>query len=118
MTPIVYTDILTTGGTLTLTVNDSGAALALLGDGTSPDFTIGLSPVQSRNMANAWDAAEDQRDLDNLIALQSDFETEMGAELIAYNSQALVKDADRNYVQSVTRLSFDAYQKGLDGPPV
>ncbi|ATN92830.1 hypothetical protein QGX11_gp067 [Pseudomonas phage PPSC2] len=117
MTPVVNTTVLTTGGTLVTTVDDSGCTLALTGDTSAPDFTIGLSPAQSRVYATFLDGAEDARDLELLGILQGHFETEMGAELISYNSQALVKDANRVYTQAVTRIAFDAYQKGLDGPP-
>lgn len=118
MTPQVNVTILTTGGTLTTTVNDSGCTLTLVGDTVAPDFSIGLSPAQSRVYATFLDSSEDIRDLENLTALQADFETEMGAELMAFNSQALVKDpVTKVYTQAVTRIAFDAYQKGLDGPP-
>lgn len=118
MTPQVNTTILTTGGTLVTTVNDSGCTITLTGDTVAPDFSIGLSPAQSRVYATFLDGAEDARDLENLMALQADFETEMGAELIAYNSQALTKDpVTKVYTQAVTRIAFDSYQKGLDGPP-
>lgn len=119
MTPVINVTVLTTGGTLTTTVNDSGATLVLVGDTVAADFTIGLSPAQSRVYATFFDSAEDIRDLEILIALQADFETEMGAELLAYNSQALTKDpVTRVYTQAVTRIAFDSYQAGLDGPPV
>ncbi len=118
MTPQVNTTILTTGGTLVTTVNDSGCTITLTGDTVAPDFSIGMSPAQSRAYATFLDGAEDTRDLENLMALQADFETEMGAELIAYNSQALTKDpVTKVYTQAVTRIAFDSYQKGLDGPP-
>lgn len=118
MTPQVNTTILTTGGTLVTTVNDSGCTITLTGDTVAPDFSIGLSPAQSRVYATFLDGAEDTRDLEILTALQADFETEMGAELIAYNSQALTKDpVTKVYTQAVTRIAFDSYQKGLDGPP-
>lgn len=118
MTPQVNTTILTTGGTLVTTVNDSGCTITLTGDTVAPDFSIGMSPAQSRVYATFLDGAEDTRDLENLMALQADFETEMGAELIAYNSQALTKDpVTKVYTQAVTRIAFDSYQKGLDGPP-
>lgn len=109
---------MTTGGTLVTTVNDAGCTIALTGDTVAPDFSIGLSPAQSRVYATSLDGAEDTRDLENLMALQADFETEMGAELIAYNSQALTKDpVTKVYTQAVTRIAFDSYQAGLDGPP-
>lgn len=118
MTPVINTTVLTTGGTLTTTVNDAGCTIALAGDGTSPDFNIHLTPAQDRVYATFLDSAEDVRDLENLMALQAQFETEMGAELIAYNSQALTKDTvTKAYTQQVTRIAFDSYQKGLDGPP-
>jgi hypothetical protein len=118
MTPVINTTILTTGGTLVTTVNDAGCTIALTGDTVAPDFSIGLSPAQSRVYATFLDGAEDTRDLEILSALQADFETEMGAELIAYNSQALTKDpVTKVYTQAVTRIAFDSYQKGLDGPP-
>lgn len=117
MTPQVNTTVLTTGGTLTTTVNDSGCTIALTGDTVAPDFSIGLSPAQSRVYATFLDNSEDLRDRENLQVLQGQFETEMGAELIAYNSQALTKDANLVYTQAVTRIAFDSYQKGLDGPP-
>lgn len=118
MTPQVNTTILTTGGTLVTTVNDSGCTITLTGDTVAPDFSIGLPPAQSRVYATFLDGAEDTRDLEILTALQADFETEMGAELIAYNSQALTKDpVTKVYTQAVTRIAFDSYQKGLDGPP-
>jgi hypothetical protein len=118
MTPVINTTILTTGGTLVTTVNDAGCTIALTGDTVAPDFSIGLSPAQSRVYATFLDGAEDTRDLENLMALQADFETEMGAELIAYNSQALTKDpVTKVYTQAVTRIAFDSYQAGLDGPP-
>lgn len=117
MTPQVNTTILTTGGTLVTTVDNSGCTIALTGDTVAPDFSIGLSPAQSRVYATFLDTAEDARDRENLMALQAQFETEMGAELIAYNSQALTKDANLVYTQAVTRIAFDSYQKGLDGPP-
>lgn len=118
MTPQVNTTIFATGGTLVTTVNDSGCTITLTGDTVAPDFSIGLSPAQSRVYATFLDGAEDTRDLENLMALQADFETEMGAELIAYNSQALTKDpVTKVYTQAVTRIAFDSYQKGLDGPP-
>ena len=118
MTPQLNTTILTTGGTLTTTVNDSGCTITLTGDTVSPDFSISLSPAQSRVYATFLDGAEDTRDLENLSILQGQFETEMGAELIAYNSQALTKDpVTKQYTQAVTRIAFDSYQAGLDGPP-
>lgn len=118
MTPVINTTVLTTGGTLVTTINDAGATLVLTGDTVAPDFSIGLSPAQSRVYATFFDSAEDSRDLENLMALQAQFETEMGAELIAYNSQALTKDpVTKVYTQAVTRIAFDSYQKGLDGPP-
>ncbi|QNO00464.1 hypothetical protein phiPsa347_133 [Pseudomonas phage phiPsa347] len=118
MTPVINTIVLTTGGTLVTTINDAGATLVLTGDTIAPDFSIGLSPAQSRVYATFFDSAEDSRDLENLMALQAQFETEMGAELIAYNSQALTKDpVTKVYTQAVTRIAFDSYQKGLDGPP-
>ncbi|QNO00634.1 hypothetical protein QGX17_gp094 [Pseudomonas phage phiPsa381] len=118
MTPVTNTTVLTTGGTLVTTINDAGATLVLTGDTIAPDFSIGLSPAQSRVYATFFDSAEDSRDLENLMALQAQFETEMGAELIAYNSQALTKDpVTKVYTQAVTRIAFDSYQKGLDGPP-
>ncbi|AHJ87388.1 hypothetical protein phiPsa267_133 [Pseudomonas phage phiPsa267] len=118
MTPVINTTVLTTGGTLVTTINDAGATLVLTGDTIAPDFSIGLSPAQSRVYATFFDSAEDSRDLENLMALQAQFETEMGAELIAYNSQALTKDpVTKVYTQAVTRIAFDSYQKGLDGPP-
>ncbi|WYV99245.1 hypothetical protein KoPa4_00077 [Pseudomonas phage vB_PpuM-KoPa-4] len=118
MTPQINTIVLATGGTLTTTVDDTGCTITLVGDTVAPDFTITLTPDQSRVYATFLDAAEDARDLENLTALQAQFETEMGAELMAFNSQALVKDpVTKIYTQAVTRLSFDAYQKGLDGPP-
>lgn len=118
MTPVINTTVLTTGGTLVTTINDAGATLVLTGDTIAPDFSIGLSPAQSRVYATFFDSAEDSRDLENLMALQADFETEMGAELIAFNSQALTKDpVTKVYTQAVTRIAFDSYQKGLDGPP-
>lgn len=118
MTPVVNTTVLTTGGTLVTTVNNAGCTIALTGDTVAPDFSIGLSPAQSRVYATFLDTAEDTRDLENLATLQGQFETEMGAELIAYNSQALTKNpVTREYTQAVTRIAFDSYQKGLDGPP-
>uniref|UniRef100_A0AAU6VXZ5 Uncharacterized protein n=2 Tax=unclassified bacterial viruses TaxID=12333 RepID=A0AAU6VXZ5_9VIRU len=118
MTPVINTTVLTTGGTLVTTINDAGATLVLTGDTIAPDFSIGLSPAQSRVYATFFDSAEDSRDLENLSILQGQFETEMGAELIAYNSQALTKDpVTKVYTQQVTRIAFDSYQKGLDGPP-
>lgn len=117
MTPVVNTTVLSTGGTLVSTVNDSGLTITLTGDTVSPDFSIGMSPVQSRAYATFLDGAEDTRDREALQTLQGQFETEMGAELIAYNSQALTKDANLVYTQAVTRIAFDSYQKGLDGPP-
>lgn len=118
MTPVINTTVLTTGGTLVTTINNAGATLVLTGDTIAPDFSIGLSPAQSRVYATFFDSAEDSRDLENLMALQAQFETEMGADLIAYNSQALTKDpVTKVYTQAVTRIAFDSYQKGLDGPP-
>lgn len=118
MTPVINTTVLTTGGTLVTTINNAGATLVLTGDTVAPDFSIGLSPAQSRVYATFFDSAEDSRDLENLMALEAQFETEMGAELIAYNSQALTKDpVTKVYTQAVTRIAFDSYQKGLDGPP-
>jgi hypothetical protein len=118
MTPVVNVTVLTTGGTLTTTVNNAGCTIALVGDTVAPDFSIGLSPAQSRVYATFLDGAEDTRDLENLMALQAQFETEMGSELIAYNSQALTKDpVTKVYTQAVTRIAFDSYQAGLDGPP-
>jgi hypothetical protein len=118
MTPVVNTTVLTTGGSLVTTVNNAGCTITLTGDSVSPDFSIGLSPAQSRVYATFLDTAEDTRDLENLATLQGQFETEMGAELIAFNSQALTKDpVTRVYTQAVTRIAFDSYQKGLDGPP-
>jgi hypothetical protein len=118
MTPVVNTTVLTTGGSLVTTVDDTGCTIALTGDTVAPDFSILLTPAQSRVYATFLDGAEDTRDLEILAALQADFETEMGAELIAYNSQALTKDpVTRIYTQAVTRIAFDSYQKGLDGPP-
>lgn len=118
MTPVVNTTVLSTGGSLVTTVNDSGCTITLTGDTVAPDFSIGLSPAQSRVYATFLDSAEDTRDLEILTALQADFETEMGAELIAYNSQALTKDpVTKVYTQAVTRIAFDSYQAGLDGPP-
>jgi hypothetical protein len=109
---------LATGGTLVTTVNDSGATLALTGDSFTADFSIALTAAQSRVYATFFDTAEDTRDLETLMTLQAQFETEMGAELIAYNSQALTKDSvTKAYTQQVTRIAFDSYQKGLDGPP-
>lgn len=118
MTPVVNTTVLTTGGTLVTTVSDTGAALVLTGDTGAPNFTINLTAAQTRTYATFLDAAEDTRDLELLGILQGHFETEMGAELISFNSQALVKDAKRVYTQAVTRIAFDAYKAGLDGPPV
>lgn len=117
MTPVVNTTVLVSGGTLVTTVNNAGATLVLTGDTVAPDFTISLTPAQDRVYATFLDSAEDTRDLELLSVLQGQFETEMGAELISFNSQALVKDANRIYTQAVTRIAFDAYQKGLDGPP-
>lgn len=118
MTPVINVTALTTGGTLTTTVNNAGCTISLVDDTVSADFTIGLSPAQSRVYATFLDSAEDTRDLETLMALQADFETEMGAELIAYNSQALTKDpVTKVYTQAVTRIAFDSYQAGLDGPP-
>lgn len=119
MTPVTNTTTLTTGGTLVTTVNNAGATLVLTGDTVAPDFTISLTPAQDRLYATFLDSAEDTRDLELLSVLQGQFETEMGAELIAFNSQALTKNpVTRVYTQQVTRIAFDAYQKGLDGPPV
>lgn len=119
MTPVVNTTLLLTGGSLVTTVNNTGATLVLTGDTVAPDFTISLTPSQDRVYATFLDNAEDTRDLENLATLQGQFETEMGAELIAFNSQALTKDpVTRVYTQAVTRIAFDAYQKGLDGPPL
>lgn len=117
MVPQINTTVLATGGSLVTTVDDAGATLVLTGDTVSPDFTITLTPAQDRAYATFLDNAEDARDLENLAVLQGYFETEVGAELIAYNSQALTKDANRVYTQAVTRIAFDAYQAGLDGPP-
>lgn len=114
----VNTATLTTGGILVTTVDDAGATLALTGDTVAPDFTISLTAAQSRSYASFLDSAEDARDLEILADLQGHFETEMGAELLAFNSQALVKNAaTREYLQAVTRIAFDAYKKGLDGVP-
>ncbi|MND47898.1 hypothetical protein D3C80_388040 [compost metagenome] len=118
MTPVVTVVTLTTGGTLTVTTNDNGTIFNVVGDTVTADCNFAIVPADSRTLATNLDAAEDARDLEGLIALQAAFETECGAELIAYNSQALTKDpVTRQYTQAVTRLAFDAYQKGLDGPP-
>lgn len=118
MTPAINTTVLATGGSLVTTVDNTGATLVLTGDTVAPNFTIHLTPVQDRVYATFLDNAEDARDLENLATLQGQFETEMGAELIAFNSQALTKDpTTRAYTQAVTRIAFDSYQKGLDGPP-
>jgi hypothetical protein len=114
MTPVTNTTVLTTGGSLVTTVDNAGATLVLTGDTVAPDFTIHLTPAQDRVYATFLDSAEDVRDLENLMALQAQFETDMGAELIAFNSQALTKDAvTKMYTQAVTRIAFDSYQKGL-----
>lgn len=119
MTPVTTVLPLTTGGTFTTVTNNAGSTFTVSGDTVTPDCTFSISPVQSRSLATAMDTAEDARDLENLAVLQGQFETEMGAELIAFNSQALTKDpVTRIYTQAVTRIAFDAYQKGLDGPPV
>lgn len=117
MTPAINTTVLATGGSLVTTVDNTGATLVLTGDTVAPDFTIHLTPAQDRVYATFLDTAEDARDLENLATLQGQFETEMGAELIAFNSQALTKDVNRIYNQAVTRIAFDSYKKGLDGPP-
>lgn len=118
MTPQINTIVLATGGTLTTTVDDTGCTINLVGDTLATDFTISLTSAQSRVYATFLDTAEDARDLEKLTTLQAQFETEMGAELMAFNSQALVKDpVTKVYAQAVTRIAFDAYQKGLDGPP-
>ena len=118
MTPQVNVTTLLTGGTLTTTVNSVGAIINLVGDQGQPDFSIVLTNPQSRAYATFLDTAEDARDLENLATLQGHFETEMGAELISFNSQALTKDlVTRVYTQAVTRIAFDSYQKGLDGFP-
>ena len=117
MTPVTITTATTGGGLLTITVNDAGAIVAITGDSVALDSTVSVSALASRDVASDWDAAEDVRDLEILTALQGNFETEMGADLMSYNSQALVKDSNRMYVQAVTRLAFEAYQKGLDGLP-
>jgi hypothetical protein len=118
MTPVINTTVLATGGSLVTTVDNTGATLVLTDDTVAPDFTIHLTPAQDRVYATFLDTAEDTRDLENLATLQGQFETEMGAELIAYNSQALTKNlVTREYTQAVTRIAFDSYKKGLDGPP-
>lgn len=118
MTPVINVTVLATGGTLTTTVDNAGLLIALVGDTVATDFSIALTPAQSRVYATFLDGAEDTRDLEILMALETQFETEMGADLIAYNSQALTKDAvTKIYTQAVTRIAFDSYQKGLDGPP-
>lgn len=115
MTPVINTTVLATGGTLTSTVNDTGATLALTGDTISTDFTISLTAPQSTVYSAFFAGAEVTRAMETLTALQAKFETDMGAELIAFNSQALVKDpVTKAYSQAVTRISFDSYQKGLD----
>lgn len=118
MTPVSSVTILATGGTVTTTVDDTGMLVVLVGDTVSADSSYSFDPAQSRFNATFLDNAEDARDLENLQVLQAQFETEMGAELIAYNSQALTKDpVTKVYTQAVTRIAFDSYQAGLDGPP-
>lgn len=118
MTPVTITTATVGGGILSVTINDAGATVSISGDSVAANSSVNVSKQGSREVATAWDGAEDVRDLEMLTALQGSFETEMGADLMAYNSQALVKDANRVYVQAVTRLAFEAYQKGLDGLPV
>ncbi|UOL48546.1 hypothetical protein QGX12_gp098 [Pseudomonas phage Kremar] len=119
MTPVTFMAPTAGGGVLTVVVGNQGATVAISGDSGAADSSVILAPAGSRSVATAWDTAEDTRDLENLATLQGQFETEMGAELIAYNSQALTKDpVTRTYTQAVTRIAFDSYQKGLDGPPV
>lgn len=117
MQAVTNTTVLDDGGKFVTVVDDNGATLTVSGSDGVVKSTIHLNAAQTRLYAEFLHSAEDVRDLEILTVLQNKFETEMGAELIAYNSQALVKDDNRVYTQAVTRLSFESYQKGLDGLP-
>lgn len=117
MTPVVETITLANGDVLVSTFSDDGLVMVLSDSLAVAKATITLDVSQSKAHADFLTAAEATYQLELLTVLQGHFETEMGAELISYNSQALVKDANRVYTQAVTRLAFDAYQKGLDGVP-
>lgn len=110
----INTMVLASAGTLVTTVDNTGATIALTGDNVAPNFTIHLTAAQDRVYATFLDSAEDVRDLEILGTLQAQFEAECGAELIAYNSQSLVKDpVTKVYTQQVTRIAFDVFKKGL-----
>lgn len=119
MTPVTTTVSTVNNGQLTVLINDTGTTYSLVGDTVVADFAgLVISPTVSATLSATQASAEAARALENLTILQGYFETEMGAELLAYNSQALVKDSTTKvYTQAVTRIAFDSYQKGLDGHP-
>lgn len=117
MTPVITVTTLPTSGVFTVTTSDTGTNFKMLGDASIPDFNFDVTPVQSRVIANGMYTGENARDLETKRTNQAYFETEMGAELLAWNSQALVKDANFDYVQTTTKLAFESYVKGLDGHP-
>lgn len=117
MTPVVTTMNIASGGVFVVTVNENGTIFTLTGDPTINDFTFSIDPAQSVTLTGNMVTAQNQLSLEKLILVQSQFEQEMGQDLLVWNSQALVKDPSHNYVQTTTKLAFEAYQKGLDGPP-
>ena len=117
MTPVVETITLASGFVLTSTFSDTGLVMTLLNPEVQQTVEMSLTVAQTKAHADFLTAAEATYQLEVLATLQGHFETEMGADLISFNSQALVKDANRVYTQAVTRIAFDAYQKGLDGVP-
>jgi hypothetical protein len=117
MTPVINVTNLNDGRWVTTTVDDTGCTIEVFSGGGPADNTVHMTPTQSKPWVVFLANSEATRALELLAELQSAFETEMGAELISYNSQALVKDANRAYTQAVTRIAFDSYKAGLDGLP-
>jgi hypothetical protein len=118
MTPVINVTNLNDGRWVTTTVDNTGCTIEVFSGGGAADSTVHMTPTQSKPWVAFLANSEEVRALELLLEVQIAFETEMGAELIAYNSQALTKDpVTRVYTQAVTRIAFDSYKKGLDGPP-
>lgn len=117
MTPVIQEITLANGDKLTSTFSDSGLVMVLSDSLSVTLATVTLDVAQSKAHADFLTNAEAAYQLELITTLQGHFEAEMGAELISYNSQALLKNAQFVYIAPVTRIAFDAYQKGLDGIP-
>lgn len=110
--------ILDGGFKLVSTLTNGALTMILTNIEVDQSITMVLTQDQTESHVNFLHKAESAFQLTKLATLQGKFETEMGAELTAFNSQALTKDLNtREYLQAVTRIAFVSYQKGLDGPP-